>query len=80
MAKIVKTVSLTNARLEELDQVQGLMRAAGYDKSEVTDQRAISMAMQYILARVRPGERIVWTWREGRMEGGGLYVEEQSEY
>ena len=81
MAKIKRNVMLTGERLTEIDDVKRLMESTRqYREGEITDQRAISMALQYVLNNVRPGERIVWTWRDGRMEGGGLYVEEQSEY
>ena len=70
---------LTGTRIAELDDVRHRMAALGYGPGEITDQRALSMAMQYLLDNVRPGERIVWTWRDGR-QAGSAWEETQEEY
>ena len=69
MANTQRTVCLTGTRIDELDEVRQRMALLGYGPSEITDQRALSMAMQYLLDNVRPGERVIWTWRDGRMAG-----------
>ena len=62
----LKTVALTGERLTELETVKDILREWGVAEQHITNQRALSAAMQVLIANHHNGGELVFHFVDGR--------------